>query len=180
MMDEQGLSKLIDKAARNNNIPEIRHANRPHSPGFIDVYLCGVEVECFDTYYYTAAQKAGDLVSSLNVRIRDCASDIIKEKDDANVLLKVELVELRKANSELEKNQIKWINCRADLPEYGVPVTVKAHGVVQNVTYTLSGAGEDFDVKLDWFEPYLFDHDDNCKIPLSNNVEWMLLPEAGN
>jgi hypothetical protein len=60
------------------------------------------------------------------------------------------------------------------------PVTVKAHGVVQNVTYTLSGAGEDFDVKLDWFEPYLFDHDDNCKIPLSNNVEWMLLPEAGN
>jgi hypothetical protein len=102
-MDEQGLSKLIDKAARNNNIPEIRHANRPHSPGFIDVYLCGVEVECFDTYYYTAAQKAGDLVSSLNVRIRDCASDIIKEKDDANVLLKVELVELRKANAELEK-----------------------------------------------------------------------------
>jgi hypothetical protein len=91
-----------------------------------------------------------------------------------------ELVELRKANAELEKNQIKWINCRAELPEYGVPVTVKAHGVVQNVTYTLSGAGEDFDVKLDWFEPFHFDHDDNCKIPLSNNVEWMLLPEAGN
>jgi hypothetical protein len=85
------------------------------------------------------------------------------------------IIELEKALEHAV--QEKWINCRASLPEYGDPVTVKAHGVVQHVTYTLSGAGEDFDVKLDWFEPYHFEHDDNCKIPLSNNVEWMPLPK---
>jgi hypothetical protein len=94
MMDDQELSKLIEKAARNNNIPEILHANRPYSPGFIDVYLCGVEVQCFDTYYYTAAQKAGELVSSLNLRIRQCASNIINKKDERIVELEALVEEM--------------------------------------------------------------------------------------
>jgi hypothetical protein len=72
----------------------------------------------------------------------------------------------------------KWINCRASLPDYGDPVTVKDHGVVQNVTYTLSGAGDDFDEKLDWFEPYYLEDYENRKIPLSNNIEWMPLPKT--
>ncbi len=90
----------------------------------------------------------------------------------------IENQKLEIANLNAALNESKWINCRASLPEYGDPVTVKAHGLVQLVTYTLSGAGDDFDVKLDWFEPYHFEHDDNCKIPLSNNIEWMPLPKS--
>ena len=90
----------------------------------------------------------------------------------------IENQKLEITNLNAALNESKWINCRASLPEYGDPVTVKANGVVQNVTYTLSGAGDDFDEKLDWFEPYHFEHDDNCKIPLSNNIEWMPLPKS--
>jgi hypothetical protein len=94
----------------------------------------------------------------------------------AECMIENQKLEIANLNAALKES--KWINCRAKLPEYGAPVTVKAHGVVQNVTYTLSGAGDDFDEKLDWFEPYHFEHDDNCKIPLSNNVEWMPLPKG--
>lgn len=104
-------------------------------------------------------------------RIVELENELYKAK----AKVKNQKVELTNLNTALKES--KWINCKASLPKYGDPITMKAHGVVQNVTYTLNGAGNDFGEKLDWFEPYYFKHDDNCKIPLSNSIEWMPLPK---
>jgi hypothetical protein len=114
-MNDNDLSKLIGQAAKNNNLPEIRRVNRPHSPGFIDVYLCGIEVQCFDTYYYTASNKASELVSSLNLRIRQCASNIINEKDEYIEVLKCEL---NKGKAKIKNQKVEITNLNAALKEH--------------------------------------------------------------
>lgn len=65
----------------------------------------------------------------------------------------------------------EWISTN-ELPGYGVPVLLFASGVVQNVTYMLDG----FEDTPDWFEPYHFEHDDNCKMLWNKATHWMPLP----
>ncbi len=66
-----------------------------------------------------------------------------------------------------------WIGTDKKLPPYGEPVLIVGNGAPQHVTYIRDG-GDDCD---DWFEPYHFEHDDNCKIPASDITHWQ--PIAG-
>ncbi len=68
---------------------------------------------------------------------------------------------------------MEWISVKDRLPGYGDPVIVVSSGVVQNVIYMMDGA-DDCD---DWFEPYFFDHDDNCKFSPDKLTHWMPLPK---
>jgi len=70
-----------------------------------------------------------------------------------------------------------WISVEDELPEYGEPVLIYSSGVVQNVTYTLDADEEE---TIAWFEPYHFEHDDNCKVGASEVNHWMPLPEPPN
>jgi hypothetical protein len=68
----------------------------------------------------------------------------------------------------------KWIKTEDKRPEYGEPVIVVMNGVTQHVTYTRDG----FDNEPDWYEPYFFNHDDNCKASWDKVSHWMPLPKA--
>ena len=69
---------------------------------------------------------------------------------------------------------IEWISVNDKLPPYGDPVLLcSKFGTVQNVTYCLDG---DDDVP-DWFEPYHFEHDDNCKTGWNMVSHWAAIPE---
>ena len=59
------------------------------------------------------------------------------------------------------------------MPEYGDPVLLYSNNVIQHVTYMRDGA----DDVADWFEPYYFEHDDNCKVHSYSVDSWMPLPE---
>ena len=61
-----------------------------------------------------------------------------------------------------------WISCEDKLPEYGIPVLVVYHGVVQNTTYFLD-IGE-------WREAY----GDSDSMPKSFVSHWQPLPEPPN
>ena len=67
----------------------------------------------------------------------------------------------------------EWISINEKRPSYGEPVLVVANGVTQNVTMMLDGADE----TPDWFEPYFFESDDNCKFFWDKATHWMPLPE---
>jgi hypothetical protein len=67
----------------------------------------------------------------------------------------------------------EWISVEDRLPAYGKPVLLVGNNVVQHVTYMLDGC----DDVPDWFEPYHFDHDDNCKLLWNKATYWMELPE---
>lgn len=79
-MNQKKLGELIEKAAKSNQLPEINRVDKPHSPGFLNVMLCGVLVEDFDTYYYSAQEKAHKLRCALADRINNCASNLIKQQ----------------------------------------------------------------------------------------------------
>ena len=68
---------------------------------------------------------------------------------------------------------MKWIDVKDELPAYGIPVLLKANGVVQHVTYMLDGS----DDEADWFEPFYFDHGGNCKVRWDKANAWQYLPE---
>lgn len=68
---------------------------------------------------------------------------------------------------------MSWIDVNEKLPQYGEPVLLRANRVTQHVTYMLDGA----DDTPDWFEPYHFDHDDNCKMFWNKADSWQYLPE---
>ncbi len=67
----------------------------------------------------------------------------------------------------------KWTSVEDKLPEYGEPILLVIKGVVQNVTYMLDGC----DDTPDWFEPYHFDSDDNCKLWRNQAGFRMTIPE---
>lgn len=66
-----------------------------------------------------------------------------------------------------------WIMTSVKLPPYGEPVLIIANGAPQHATYIRDGA----DDCEDWYEPYHFEHDDNCKAPASDVTHWMPIPE---
>ena len=68
---------------------------------------------------------------------------------------------------------MEWISIEDRLPQYGCPVLIVGNGVTQDVTYILDGA----DDTPDWFEPYFFEHDDECKVWWNKVTHWMPLPE---
>lgn len=90
-MNEATLGELIEKAAKTNQRPEIRRVSGSFSPGFLKVYLCNIEVESFDTYYYTASRKANDFVAQLGSRIKNCSSALISEQSEKIKALELEL-----------------------------------------------------------------------------------------
>jgi hypothetical protein len=69
-------------------------------------------------------------------------------------------------------DHIEFIPMSQKRPIYGQPVLIKIKGIVQHITYTLDGA----DDTRDWFEPYLFDHDDEMKLWWNKADEWAALP----
>jgi hypothetical protein len=69
-----------------------------------------------------------------------------------------------------------WIDIFDRRPLYGEPVFLVCNGVTQNVTYMLNGS----DHSSDWFEPYFFNHDDDCKFLWDNATHWMPLPAPPN
>ena len=68
---------------------------------------------------------------------------------------------------------MEWISVDERMPTYGKPVLIVIRGIVQDVTYMRDGA-DDCD---DWFEPYFFEHDHNCKVSFHEVSHWMPLPE---
>tara|TARA_R110000850_G_scaffold276016_1_gene416687 strand:- start:1130 stop:1351 length:222 start_codon:yes stop_codon:yes gene_type:complete len=68
---------------------------------------------------------------------------------------------------------MEWISVEDRLPAYGEPVLIVGNGVTQHITYMLDGA----DDTEDWFEPFYFEHDDECKVLVIKSSHWMPLPE---
>ena len=102
-MTEQELGELIGQAAKNNELPQIKHVARPFSPGFLDVFLCGKEVGSFDTYYVTATENANALVFELTKRIEGCPSNVIINLESKIASLEKERDALKAANVECKE-----------------------------------------------------------------------------
>lgn len=83
-------------------------------------------------------------------------------------------VVISKLEAEIEALKNPWVRVRDELPGYGDPILLLVNNTVQHVTYMLDGADE----SKDWFEPYHFDHDDNCKLFIDKATAWMPLPRG--
>lgn len=60
-------------------------------------------------------------------------------------------------------------------PEYGLPVLIRANGVIQHITYCLDATEDD---SAAWFEPYHFAHDDDLVIPVSMVESWVYVDDV--
>ena len=80
--------------------------------------------------------------------------------------------EAKKLEGKIAQLENQWISVEDRLPAYGAPILLSISGVVQHVTYMVDGADE----TPDWFEPYNFEHDDNCKLFWNKAQAWQPLP----
>lgn len=71
-LTEQELEALIAKAAATMQWPVITKLPKSDGLAWWRVMLCGMLVDSFDTYYYSAEISARDLAAELKVRIKDC------------------------------------------------------------------------------------------------------------